>query len=127
MRAVCIGRAGVPSSVRTFARAAALILGLCVGASPVSAQSAEDTVRKLEDNQVYDTCVLDATLSVSNRFGRSESAFTTWARKGGDTLIEITAGPDRGQKVLRQQGNIYLYYPEAEDVIWLKVALSRTR
>ena len=46
--------------------------------------------------------------------------FALLHRKGGDALVEITSGPDRGQKVLRQSSNIYLFYPDAEEVIWLK-------
>ncbi len=84
------------------------------------AESVESIVRKLEANQVFDTSTLEARLSVTNRFGVTGSAFRAWARKGGDTLIEITSGPDRGQKILRQGPNVYLYFPEAEDVVWLK-------
>ena len=83
-------------------------------------ETAESIVTKLEANQVYDTSHLSARLAVTNRFGVSESEFSAYARKGGDALIVITAGPDRGQKILRQGENLYLYYPEAEDVIWLK-------
>ncbi len=83
-------------------------------------ETVESIVRKLEANQVFDTSTLEARLSVTNRFGVTGNAFRAWARKGGDTLIEITNGPDRGQKVLRQGANVYLYFPEAEDVVWLK-------
>jgi len=96
----------------------------CFAAQPVFAESGTlavaDIIKKLEVNQVYDTSSMDAKLSVSNQFGITANEFTIYARKGGDTLIAITSGPDRGQKVLRQKQNIYLYYPEAEEVIWLK-------
>jgi hypothetical protein len=62
---------------------------------------------------------------VTNRFGITENEFSVYARKGGDTLVVITSGPDRGQKVLRQKQDIYLYYPDAEDVIWLKGSALR--
>lgn len=88
--------------------------------SSLSAQKASEIITKLENNQVYDTARFEVTLSVSNRFGVTGNSFTSYSRKGGDTLIEITAGPDRGQKVLRQKTNIYLFYPDAEEVIWLK-------
>jgi outer membrane lipoprotein-sorting protein len=83
-------------------------------------ETAESIVTKIEANQVYDTSRLSARLTVTNRLGISESEFSAYARKGGDALIVITAGPDRGQKVLRLGENLYLYYPEADDVIWLK-------
>lgn len=83
-------------------------------------ESVESIVRKLEANQVFDTSRMEARLRVTNRFGVAESSFRAYARKGGDTLVEIVSGPDRGQKVLRQGPNVYLYFPEAEDVVWLK-------
>ncbi len=93
-------------------------------ASPASAQSggtdAASIVRRMEANQVFETSRFEAKLSVTNSFGTTENDFTTWQRRGGDTLIEITSGPDRGQKVLRQGRNIYLFYPDADEVIWLK-------
>jgi len=106
----------------------ALILGLSA-AAPGAAQSASanpvvpdaaDILTRLERNQSWTTGVIEATLAVSNRFGVTDNAFTSWSRKGGDALIEITSGPDRGQKVLRQASNIYLFYPDADEVIWLK-------
>jgi len=84
------------------------------------APAVADIVKKLEANRIYDTSSMDAKLAVSNQFGITANEFTVYERKSGDTLVVITSGSDRGQKVLRQKQNIYLYYPEAEDVIWLK-------
>lgn len=92
-------------------------------AVPLSAQSADDAqtiVRKTETNQVFDTAIIEAKLTVTGKFGKTDNEFTSWSRRGGDTLVEISSGPDRGQKVLRQGPNIYLYYPDADEVIWLK-------
>jgi len=47
------------------------------------------------------------------------SSFTSWNRKNGDTLIEINTGIDKGQKILRQGSSIFLFYPDAEEVIRL--------
>jgi len=90
------------------------------GAAKDNAARAEDAVRRMEDNQTHATSVARLRLDVANSFGVTSNEFTTYSRKGGDVLVVITAGPDRGQKVLRQKGNIYLYYPDAEEVIWLK-------
>jgi hypothetical protein len=45
-----------------------------------------------------------------------------YSRRNGDTLIKITAGPDRGQKVLRLAQSVYLYYPDAEQIIRMQGA-----
>jgi hypothetical protein len=104
-----------------FAAVAAISASIA-GAIPAAAEDigVADIIKKLEANQVYDTSSMDAKLAVTNRFGVTSNEFTVYSRKGGDTLVVITAGPDRGQKVLRQKKDIYLYYPDAEDVIWLK-------
>jgi outer membrane lipoprotein-sorting protein len=103
------------------------ILAACVAAALAFSASLEaetpdaaEIVRRVEANQVTDTAHLEAKLAVTTRFGVTLNEFTTWSRKGGDALVEITSGPDRGQKVLRQASNIYLFYPDAEEVIWLK-------
>lgn len=84
------------------------------------APAAETIVKRMEANQVFETSRFEARLTVTNAFGTTDNDFTTWQRRGGDTLIEITSGPDRGQKVLRQESNIYLFYPDADEVIWLR-------
>lgn len=104
-----------------------LTLAACMAATLACAASlgaespdAAGIVRRVEANQVTDTARIEAKLAVTTRFGVTLNEFTTWSRKGGDALIEITSGPDRGQKVLRQSSSIYLFYPDAEEVIWLK-------
>ena len=110
---------------RIIAAAFAVLASSCIAIAGSLPAAAEDIavggiIKKLEANQTYDTSSMDARLAVTNRFGVTANEFTVYSRKGGDTLVVITAGPDRGQKVLRQKKNIYLYYPDAEDVIWLK-------
>lgn len=98
-----------------------LLAGLAFpDAAQTAAATAESVVKKMEANQVFDTSRFEAQLSVTNAFGTTDNDFTTWQRRNGDTLIEISTGPDRGQKVLRQGQNIYLFYPDADEVIWLK-------
>ncbi len=109
----------INSTARGIAFACAFLVPL-ISLAAQSGETADSIVKKLEANQVFDTSRIEARLSVTTRLGVTGNAFTAYERKGGDTLIEITDGPDRGQKVLRQGENVYLYYPEAEDVIWIK-------
>lgn len=108
--------------------AAGMILAASLAARAQSsgeAARAEEIVRKCEDNQVYETAISRIRLVVENRLGKTESEFTAYSRKGGDALVVVEAGPDRGQKVLRQKKNVYLYFPEAEEVVWLKGSALR--
>jgi hypothetical protein len=50
-------------------------------------------------------------LAVTNKFGVTQNEFHDLFAKGGDVLIAITSGPDKGQKVLRLKQSVYLYYP----------------
>ncbi len=99
------------------------VAGVCLASIPLLSLPAQDEteiIKKLEANQVFDTSRIEAKILVTNRFGLTGNAITSYSRAGGDTLIEITEGPDRGQKILRQKSSIYLFYPDAEEVIWLK-------
>ena len=105
--------------------ATALLLCAVSTAAAQAAPPVAEILRRLEANQVFETSRMEARLEASNRFGVTTSDFTAWSRRGGDTLLEITSGPDRGQKVLRQKTNIYLYYPDADEVIWLRGSALR--
>lgn len=84
------------------------------------APAIDDIIKRLDDNTVFDTAISEATVTVQNKFGTTYNDVRTYGRKNGDTLIEIISGPDRGQKVLRLANSIYLYYPDAEEVIRLQ-------
>ncbi|MCI1208449.1 MAG: outer membrane lipoprotein-sorting protein [Treponema sp.] len=77
-------------------------------------------IDRLEANTVYDTAVAESTMSTTDRFGTTESSFKSWSRRNGDTLLEIDKGPDRGQKILRKGASVFLFYPDAEEVIRLQ-------
>jgi outer membrane lipoprotein-sorting protein len=76
-------------------------------------------IDKLDANTQYDTAVAKSTMITKNTLGTTTSSFTSWNRKNGDTLIEINSGVDKGQKILRQGSSIFLFYPDAEEVIRL--------
>jgi outer membrane lipoprotein-sorting protein len=114
------GNTRTADAKRTTILAIALIAFAAFAGSSLAAESVEDIVAKTEENQIYTTAKTDVKLAVTNKFGVTQNEFTTYSRKGGDVLIAITSGPDKGQKVLRLKQNVYLYYPDAEEVIWLK-------
>jgi outer membrane lipoprotein-sorting protein len=61
-----------------------------------------------------------ATLTIKDRLGTSRQQLKSYSDGDTNTLIEIISGPDRGQKVLRKETSIYLYYPDADQIIRLQ-------
>lgn len=94
--------------------ASVLLCGICFS------QSVEEIMKKYDANKVYQTGHMKAKIEVTDKFGTTVQEFESWSKKGGDTLIAVTAGPDAGQKILRLENSVYLYYPDAEEVIRLQ-------
>lgn len=122
-------RATVPVVRTTFPLAAAfLVLGLLVGAVDASAESTveiDEIVDRLEANRTYETSRAEMTMRIRDRFGERESTMISWSRGSDEMLIEFTSAAERGQKVLRTNDEIYLYYPDAAETVRLQGAALR--
>lgn len=115
--------------VRILALGLCLIPGFFSGYSrqiyaenPAAGQNltAGEIMKKYDENSVYKTARITARIEVSDRFGTTVNEIESFSRENGDTLIIITSGPDEGQKILRLENSIYLYYPDAEEIIRLQ-------
>jgi outer membrane lipoprotein-sorting protein len=101
-----------------------LLALLTVTAVPASlwAISAEDIVRNMEKNTVADTARTEGMLVVTDRFGTNKSTFISYSRGVDDMLIEFTSVDEEGMKILRTRDEIYLFYPDAEELIRMQGA-----
>ncbi len=112
-----------------ISRAAALaVIVLALAAAAASAQgapSAEDIVRRMQSNQVFETSKILGRMTVIDRFGTKETRFVSYSRGATDTLIEFTSPEEKGQKILRTRDEIYLFYPGAEELVRLQGAAFR--
>lgn len=109
-----------PAAASIFIAFVALALPLGLGA-----QSAEEIVRKLEANQTHDTSRVEGRMIIHDRFGRRTSEFIMYSRGSDEALIEFTSAEEAGQKVLRTDDEIYLFYPDASELIRLQGAALR--
>ena len=100
----------------------ALIVIFCM---PLSAMSAEDIVRAMDEVETFDQSYAEGELITTDRFGVKRSTFRSWSQGQFDSLIEFTSVAERGQKVLRTSGQLYLFYPDAEELIRLQGAALR--
>jgi outer membrane lipoprotein-sorting protein len=91
----------------------------------VAAQTAEEIVGRLQTNQVFRTSRIQGVMTVTDRFGTKETRFVSYSRGDAEALIEFTSPEEKGQKILRTKDEIYLFYPDAEEVIRLQGAAFR--
>jgi outer membrane lipoprotein-sorting protein len=86
----------------------------------VSAITAEEIVAKVEANEINEAERIEGSMTISDRFGTRMKTFVSHASGADKMLLEFTNPEERGQKILRLEDEIYLYFPEAEEVIHLQ-------
>lgn len=90
--------------------------------SSLFAVSAEEIVRKLEENTVVETSRVDGAMIIRDRFGTKKSSFISYSRGTDDMLVEFTSVEEEGMKILRTSDELYLFFPEAEETIRMQGA-----
>ncbi|MGH0053365.1 MAG: outer membrane lipoprotein-sorting protein [Sphaerochaetaceae bacterium] len=104
-----------------------VLLGLSLLFLPVSlfAITAEEIIREMDAQATFETSYSTGSIKTTDRFGTKESTFKAWSRGTNESLIEFTSIAERGQKILRTKGSLYLFYPDAEELIRLQGAALR--
>ena len=99
----------------------------CVWLGPVPAfgQTADEIIQRMERNQTHPTSIIEGEIVVSDRFGDRRSTFISHTEGADRFLVEFTSRDERGQKILRHDGSLYLYYPDARETIRLQGAALR--
>jgi outer membrane lipoprotein-sorting protein len=96
-----------------------LVFGLAAALS-VWAITAEEIVEEVERNEINEEERIDGSMIINDRFGSRVKTFVSYASGADKMLLEFTNPEERGQKILRLKDEIYLYFPEAEEVIHLQ-------
>lgn len=115
---------GLSMKIYLLFNLAVLQPGLLV-AQPKQIPDIDTIIDCLEYNEVFETTKFESTMTVTNNMGTVESEIESYAIKNGDTLFIINKGPDRGQKMLRQGESVFLYFPDAEELIRLQGSALR--
>lgn len=92
---------------------------------PLSAMSAEQIIEEMDRVETFRTSSSTGRIITNDRFGEKVSEFIAYSRGTEDSLIEFTSLAERGQKILRTQKNLYLFYPDANELIRLQGAALR--
>ena len=115
---------------------AALITGVLFFAAGPPVFSSDDTdglnnltaaeiIEKMEANQTHSTSIIEGRMIITDRFGDRESTYIAHSEGADRFLVEFTSRDEAGQKVLRREGSLYLYYPDARETIRLQGAALR--
>lgn len=104
-----------------------ILLGILMIMLPVSifALTGEEIIRKADAMQTFETSASSGELRITDRFGTKVSTFEAWSKGADLSLIEFTSIAERGQKILRTADALYLYYPDAEELIRMQGSALR--
>ncbi len=97
----------------------AVLLVLLTFSLSVFAVTSREVLDEMESRMDFDSAVFSATLVNRDRFGETTLSFDTYEKGNGDTLLCVTTGSDRGQKILRLGDEIWIYYPDADESVRL--------
>lgn len=90
---------------------------MCISA--YSEDNAKWIIDRMEDVMDYDTLSFNAVMKNNDKLGETSMSFTAYQKGDGDTLLLVTSGLDKGQKILRLDDEIFIYYPDADEIVRL--------
>ncbi|TVR68436.1 MAG: outer membrane lipoprotein-sorting protein [Spirochaetaceae bacterium] len=89
------------------------------------ALTADEIIERMEANQTHSTAIIEGRLVISDRFGDRSSTYIAHSEGADRFLVEFTSRAEEGQRVLRRDDSLYLYYPDARETIRLQGAALR--
>ena len=107
---------------RTAVLAVALSL---VAAAVFAVPTADELLVSLDKSQTFDSSFANAMMTIVDKFGTRKTEFKVWSRGKDDTFMEFTSAAERGQKILRNAKELYLFFPDAEEVTRLQGSALR--
>ncbi|MDR2369926.1 MAG: outer membrane lipoprotein-sorting protein [Treponema sp.] len=98
---------------------AVLLAASFYGSRPVYAQTpaAAELLRRVDDNEVYKTIEYEGEMIVDYQNRRYVKTMKAWGRENNDSFVEFLNPEDRGTRYLKKGGRLYVYSPDAEEVM----------
>ncbi len=104
---------------------ALLTVGLILTAQSAAALTGQEIIERLDDQQTFETSIMEGRMIITDRFGDRVSTFIAHSEGADRFLVEFTSRDEEGQRVLRRDDTIYLYYPDARETIELRGSALR--
>lgn len=84
----------------------------------ISAVTADEIIQKRDDNEYLKTARVKSKMIINNNNRRLEKVMISLI-DGNNALVEFTNPMDRGTKFLKREDNLWMFFPDAEDVVKL--------
>lgn len=96
-------------------------------ASTAGAQGlgADAILERLDKSQTFDTMRSLGSMTITDSLGTRTTEFVNNARGKDDSFLEFTSAAEKGQKILRTIKELYLFFPESEEITRLQGAALR--
>ena len=78
--------------------------------------TAEEIIQKRDDNEYIRSSYAEATMVISQGGRRIEKSMVMYSMEK-DGLVEFTNPADRGTKYLKRDDNLWMLFPDAEDIV----------
>lgn len=78
--------------------------------------TAEEIINKRDDNEYFDTAQMEAEMIIVSG-GRKITKTMLILSDKRNALIEFTNPVDRGTKFLKREGDLWMFFPDAEEII----------
>ncbi|MDI3281152.1 MAG: outer membrane lipoprotein-sorting protein [Bacillota bacterium] len=90
-----------------------------------SAPAPEEILRLVDENARITTAYLEASLLIQSGNRQMTKTMQIWAEGGDKALVEFTNPGDRGTRYLKLGQELWIYSPEAEEVVKISGHLLR--
>ena len=95
-----------------------VLLSLMIFSSSAFAITAEEVIQKRDDNEYLKSARVESTMIINNA-GRELEKKMVNLIEGNKALVSFTNPMDRGTKFLKREDNLWMFFPDAEDVVKL--------
>ncbi|MEJ6951974.1 outer membrane lipoprotein-sorting protein [Natronospora cellulosivora (SeqCode)] len=94
-----------------------IILLLVLSSTVALAMTAEEIIDRLDENEYFTSAYIEAEMIVVQGNRTREMRLNSFG-EGENALIEFTHPPaERGTKFLKRGDTLYMYFPDAEDIV----------
>ncbi|GAB4112925.1 MAG: outer membrane lipoprotein-sorting protein [Candidatus Caldatribacteriota bacterium] len=78
--------------------------------------TAEDIIKKRDDNEYFDSVKIEAEMTIVNGGRKIIKTMIALSDKK-NSLVEFTNPQDRGTKFLKREDDLWMFFPDAEEIV----------